>query len=199
MVSLEDRLNYLETLCFGGPSDTQDRVISNAVKLAYGDFKRTQNGFSKLSRRNKLQDIRVDLMEKALRFLQKTQFEKQEYFDKWHHGVMDSLIEVSRSYGTVLNFGQAQKWINMAIKYCIILSPEEYIQNLPFFHVPIDRFVLAGVKKYYGLSIPKNQVWSKLDFREYIQFQDEFRVCIEKKGISPLEEEFTIWLEAKQM
>ncbi|MBI9094231.1 MAG: hypothetical protein JEY71_05060 [Sphaerochaeta sp.] len=186
MVSLEERMNYLETLCFGGPCDTHDRVISNAVKLAYGDFKRTQKGFSKLSRRNELQAIRVDLMEKALRFLQTTQFEKQEYFDKWHHGVMDSLIEMSLAHGAVLNFGQAQKWINMAIKYCIILKPETYEKNLPWYHVPIDRLFFSGVeKKYNGLNIPKNTVWSNSDYLKYKKFQDEFRICIKEKSTPP--------------
>jgi len=111
---------------------------------------------------------------------------------------MSRLIEESLSYGAVLHFGQAQKWINMAIKYCLILAPKTYEINLLWYHVPIDRLVLSGVKKKYnGLSIPENIVWSNLDYLEYKKFQDEFRICIKAKSTHPLIEEFAIWLEEK--
>jgi DNA polymerase-3 subunit alpha len=67
-------------------------------------------------------------------------------------------------------YGQAQKWINMCLKYLSMLDHSLVENHYEYFHVPIDNYIVdtTGIKLYVA--------WSRLDdYNEYLKFQKSFR------------------------
>ena len=66
------------------------------------------------------------------------------------------LAKISRNHGAVYNFydGQAQKWLNMTVKYMWMLGLWPKLQELlPKLHVPVDSFILEAV---WHEGLPEN-------------------------------------------
>lgn len=93
-------------------------------------------------------------------------------------------------------YGNAQKWVNMSIKYYIILLSKF---NLPYYDVinipvfPVDRIMINHIKEEFNLSFDGN--WSDCNdaiyFREYIrQVGNEVQV---KYNTSLFEYELNTW------
>ncbi len=84
---------------------------------------------------------------------------------------------------TVFSYGQAQKLVNMMLKYLYIYSKCEASAKLdvfkPWFHCPVDRYVLKaalGKEDYNGTP------WSKIRFYdEYKEIQKAIRVGINQR------------------
>lgn len=87
-------------------------------------------------------------------------------FVLWHHQVCDQLIAFYRetdslvirgcNTATSLTFGQAQKWLNMALKYLWLLNRAGILSDADSaivdryeheFHVPLDSYILRYVAK----------------------------------------------------
>ncbi len=83
----------------------------------------------------------------------------QESFEKAHKEICESIKEEKEykysdgtSYADIrksaldncLHYGQAQKWLNMTLKYMLLLGVEEVVKIKEFLHVPVDRFVFAA-------------------------------------------------------
>ena len=97
-------------------------------------------------------------------------YSQENRFDKWHK---DTITELKQVYEGNLTEGQAQKWLNMTIKYLFVFSTllgiRDYrLSEFKFFlkstdaskyKIPIDGFVLKGS----GIESIKNKSWSKLD------------------------------------
>ena len=78
-----------------------------------------------------------------------------------------------------LSIGQAQKWINMTLKYWLLFG-EKRIQNIEknaiFFHIPIDSFIQ---KEMFNEKYPNP--WSRIEnYDEYLQYQLTHREREEK-------------------
>ena len=110
----------------------------------------------------------------------------QEQYDTQHENWCLELIEI---WGQ-LNYGQAQKWINMTLKYWLLFG-ENRIKgietNAKHFHIPIDSFVQKGLFKE-----SKPSPWSKIsDYGKYMKYQHEFRS--RKTGNYPIVDEFNFF------
>jgi hypothetical protein len=186
-----DYEDYLVRLIFG--AKVENDPLSVCVSTAYLDFNRTLRGISKVQNGARLHTNSVDVLTESFAELQeilKTPTD-QTTFDDWHKEACASLISVYDGSFKV-HSGQAQKWINMTLKYFYTLGEE----RVPGFqgayqlcHAPLDKIVVDGLVKL-GLP-PLTSVWSQIDYSEYFDRQKWIR---NKFSLVPLDVEFLLWL-----
>lgn len=176
-----DILNFYRTSLFGNLSDP----ITAACKRAYRDFCRTID-FEKKSDHSKAVEKVASVFHLWLTKLSGVQ--SVEEYDKWHE---DLSKEIKKAFvDATLSVGQIQKWINMTMKYLIILKQEPENDIKPFLHVPIDSIILekSGHANYFS-----PETWSQIsDRNKYMDFQNLLR----KKHKVPIEWEFKAWNDA---
>ncbi len=190
-------------------------IIDNAINLAYGDLKRTLRGFSKCIKKEQIKKQIATLLKSSFEDLINSPKAYQKY-DDWHKYVCERMvsifIEANLNNGhflgvstqsieesfcstkVYLTIGQAQKWVNMFMKY-MYLCDDRMKELLPYLHIPIDNIILDGIKNhssYFPLQHKVSQCrpWSKLnDYNVYYDFQVKFRDLFPK----PLLHEFRLW------
>lgn len=151
----------------------------------------------------------------------------QEDFDREHRTCCENILDLANSteqeplLQEKMTYGQAQKWVNMTMKYLYILGyvPEKVV---PFLHVPVDDFMLEAVwsanhgedrdkdrlrngmknpdklpfadskSKSYGSA--KILRWSKWDAKKYEEYQAGIRNALEGSDISPIVWEGDAWM-----
>ena len=118
-----DYEDYLLRLAFN--SNVESDPLSVCVDTAYLDFNRTLHGISKLTNGEKLHTDAVDVLMNSLAELRATLKAEidQTTFDNWHEATCSKLISVYTGSHTVY-WGQAQKWVNMTLKYVYTLGEE---------------------------------------------------------------------------
>ena len=159
------------TLRFGIlPIDTKDTTISNLIEAVNVIFK------------------------KEIPIINEGSITSQEKFDSWHCKVCKNIKLLYNEKGIDFTYGQAQKWLNMTIKYLYILEVEGYTFDsiFEYLHIPIDKYILKGVKDELEIKRPVD-AWSKLDKKEYFKYQNAIRERLREKGISPIRWEFENW------
>lgn len=175
---------FLQYLYFGKISD----LVETAVSHAYLDFNRTMHGIGK----HPSKEILVEKGKSALRGqfeeLANVEINDQFEYDKWHKNCCDELITAFQDFNFF--YGQAQKWINMTMKYLFVLDSRLVDDKYQYFHVPIDNIILNYLKPYKPPRF--SSAWSRIDdYSDYIRFQNWFRERFD--GI-PLDNEFRLWL-----
>jgi len=149
------------------------------IRRAYLDFSRTltikkqkkQTTKEAIEYRNKKREETEKFLLKILEnnFVL-ANINSQEEFDKVHKNFTNKLIE----FWNELSYGQAQKWINMSLKYWLLFgsSKIKYIEkNACYFHIPIDRQIL---QKIFNEKYPI--AWSKINnYETYMKYQLNFR------------------------
>lgn len=133
-------------------------------------------------------------------------------FDSWHKNecrkIQDTMNDTKLDNGEKLlkedfTFGQAQKWVNMTLKYLWLLDMLPKGISAEDLHVPIDSFILEALKndnsdisckdgtyKYQG------EAWSQLTTDNYDTIQKEIRkVAKKKENNTPIEWESTAWIK----
>jgi hypothetical protein len=185
----KDYEEYLLRLVFG-----TEIGLSACASRAYRDFSRTLHRISKLPNRDELHTKAEKVLTDALTALM-ARLENpmaQSDFDDWHRRTCDGLGAV---YGDTFAFhaGQAQKWVNMTLKYTFTVG-EEHIPGFgraySFCHAPIDNIVLEELTRF-GLDWP-SKAWSQFDYDEYFRCQEWMR-----KKFTPtplLSVEFPLWM-----
>lgn len=189
-----DIVNSLRGLYFG--SAWGEGAYKAAVFRAYLDFSRTIKFCNAMNdQRLERKEYIVSLFEKQIKELHSRSVSTQEDFDTWHGEVCENIIDNYKGVAT-LTYGQAQKWVNMTIKYLYLLSADPFEKEFSFLHIPIDRYVIDAAKK---LGVKKPGVaWSALNDDGYKNYQQALRTAIQKKypNTAPLRWEFGSWLEA---
>ncbi len=176
-------LNYMFTVYFGN----LENRLSAAIKRAYRDFNRTQHGFGKTTDNEEIRKKCSSYLEREIICLLNVPSISQDKFDDIHKKICDGMKNI---YGTFnFTYGQAQKWINMTLKYYYLLDREKTKNAVGYFHIPIDNIVIEKISKFNPPKIETR--WSKLnDYSKYLEFQSWFRKTFD--GI-PLINEFKIW------
>jgi hypothetical protein len=116
--------DYLIRLIFG--VKVENDPLSVCVSTAHLDFNRTLRGIGKVQNGAKLHKDSVDVLTESfgkLREILKTPTD-QAAFDDWHREACASLISVYDGSFKVYG-GQAQKWVNMTLKYFYTLGDED--------------------------------------------------------------------------
>ncbi len=104
-------------------------------------------------------------------------------FSEWHKNVIEAMI--SEYSPSKLTEGQAQKWLNMTIKYLYVFSNiideqdsridqfRDFIVNSSTseYYPPVDSYILKQLKKEKIDGIP-SKVWSQMDHNESMTLRD---------------------------
>lgn len=186
----KDILKFLYTACIGVSEDS----FKAAANRAYLDFCRTMTfGEMNDSGKQKLRNEAVVVLREKIDALIKMPNITVNEFDIWHKDTCTQLQKQYSNSGITLTIGQAQKWINMTIKYLYVVGYNDFKTAFPFLHIPIDNVILYAAKD--KLDIPKlTESWSKLDsYKQYIDYQNELRNKI--KECEPLRWELRYWIE----
>lgn len=187
-----DYENYLVYLYFGSDQD----LLKACINRAYRDFNRTMHGFGKFEKAGQLYYEAVILLKESLnglKVLSSTKSMTVEVFDNWHKTTCEKITALYDEKGFHLFIGQAQKWVNMTLKYIFTVG-EERVEGFsfayPFCHVPLDNILFEQLKKY---DFPALEcAWSRLDnYDEYLQRQIWLR---KKFALAPMDVEFMLWL-----
>lgn len=115
----------------------------------------------------------------------------QEAYDTKHREICMQIIQVYQDNGMEMHFGQAQKWINMFMKYLCILGYTPACRHIPFLHIPVDNVILKAAKKQFGIVPKSKSCWSKFDEDTYLDFQLQMRESL--KGETAIIWEFKAW------
>lgn len=194
---------------FEGYFGTEGAAFECFVDRAYRDMNRTLRGLGKLDvdTRKRVQEGAKACILGCFEGLRRvTPPEKppllRDEFNAWHR---DSCTALTRCYARLLHgvtelrmsHGQAQKWINMVMKYCWAFGNVELDWLVPWFpaaHVPVDEVVLRATVTEKIASERAVVVWSKWDDPDaYQAFQEQWRVAAWAQGRTPMELEFELW------
>lgn len=134
-------------------------------------------------------------------------------FDKWCGktcGKIKTAIKIKDCYKkvngskSIITNGNAQKWLNMALKYLWLLGalPNDIKENR--LHAPIDSYILQklwnlkaeGVTCSADTFYYKGNSWSKIsDYDDYFDLQKVIRVMAKQGGKTVIEQENEAWIE----
>ena len=182
-----DYENYLVYLYFGSDSDLEIACI----RRAYRDFNRTMHVLRRFENTQQLKDQAEAFLRSSLESL-KT-LSATATFDAWHRSTCETMILRFQDHGFRLFVGQAQKWINMTLKYVFTLGEARlpsYEPVYPYCHVPLDNILLERLRKYGFPAL--DCAWSRLDnYDDYLQRQDWIR---QRFAMAPMDVEFLLWL-----
>ena len=171
-----------------------NKLIEASINRAYRDFNRTLTGIGEVQTVEKFQTLQK-FMKTIIVGLINTQFNTQADFDIWHKGNCDKLKQQFNLYPYPLKYGQAQKWINMTLKYLFALGNEKIngiTKNYAFFHISVDNIIQdklleSGIPKIIGC-------WSGIDnYDIYLDYQKKVRLTF--KDTAPMDVEFKMFNE----
>lgn len=139
-------------------------------------------------------------------------------FDTWHESKCAQIIDqMNAPYGdgkkgflkARFTYGQAQKWVNMTLKYLWLLDMLPNGLSEAELHVPVDSFILEALKETQQFNTEGNKItgsgesyyyngeaWSAIsESKNYKKLQDGIRDIAKKQGISPIQWEGPAWIE----
>ena len=205
--TLQQQKDFLFQTYFGTKGDELDRFISRA----YRDMNRTLRGIGKLAAADKARILNgaKTLVKTAVIALRNKPFPENPVqgsrsFDQWHTDLCQALktyyaTELQNVSKIRLTYGQAQKWVNMTMKYCWVCGGADFSGLGPWFsaaHVAVDEVILVAAEKSGVVKIRPCGKWSAWDNPQtYQNFQDTLRQNAAKKSQSPLELEYDWWLK----
>lgn len=172
---------------------TSDNFLERCIERAYRDFNRTLHGirdnenkeaYSRLS--NSVKSIIGEITVKDI--------SNQTEYDSWHKDKCEFLQkEFMKELNYELSIGQAQKWINMTLKYLFALGESRFSgisKNYEFFHIPIDNIIQEKLESE-GIEKFKER-WSRIKkYSDYLDYQKKVRQHF--AGQIPLDVEFKLF------
>ena len=190
-IGANDIMKYLKLLCFGDTSDSKKKYKA-AINRAYCDFCRTIRFKDKQQDEKSKSEVKrniISFVESSIKTAAKEK-DNQVEFDKWHKQTCEGIIKRFSPLAK-LNYGQAQKWLNMTLKYLLVLDVEEVTRLIHYLHIPVDNNVIKIAKE--EINIPAtNLPWSKWEYNTYVTYQEGLRKAI-GDGISPIIWELDHW------
>lgn len=184
---------------------TSPEAIRTVSTRAYRDLSRTLHGIGTHPDKNTLLENTHLSLHQFVTELQTvvTQEEFDERHDAWCQ-------ERGRYFGAhphrdrdtfTLTYGQAQKWINMTLKYLAVLDHPAVSDVYRFLHVPIDSIVYKeAAHPTTGIGVPRPPggiAWSRLNRDQYRDYQHNLRNNITDNSngsLAPLDWEAQAWI-----
>lgn len=102
-------------------------------------------------------------------------------FPKWHEKSCNALIAC---YGGQLSYGQAQKWLNMLLKYLYVYDVNGYEtlfssrEGIAALDMPVDSKVIDALRRKYAVK-PPTAGWSVWDRNTYRAYQAAARSALQ--------------------
>jgi len=183
--------------------------IGDIVKLGYRDVCRTMRGISNA------RELSKSIKQCVVAFitdLQNRPPTSQSELDRLHQLCCEECIQCREQYiqgckqqcimpfGVEVHYGQAQKIVNMSLKYWyneFALYGERNLgfpnNNMEyFFHLPIDNQILSHLVRCCDFRRPTTLPWSKWEYDHYVAFQTELRDRLINNH-KPLEIDYMLW------
>lgn len=143
---------------------------------------------------------------------------KNSDFDDWHKAKCEEIINfmnnsIDKSNTNILKedftIGQAQKWVNMTLKYLWLLNALPTGVKPEYLHVPIDSYIIkiayskkVTFKYALGLEDKPKKSWSKLPkYEKYFEIQKAIREAIKTNTTNetiPIKWESLAWIEVAE-
>ena len=194
-IKREQYEEFLVMLYFG----REKNRLKACLDRAYRDFNRTLHGIGSLANATAIHAGAVDLMLHAFNALKNISLEHdaQSRFDGWHRETCESLMRYYHDQGYAeFHYGQAQKWINMTLKYIFTMGEERvpgFTAAYPFCHIPLDSIILKILEEKY--QIPYDGSWSRMNYEDYMEIQKAVRTYSNR----PLDLEFGWFMEDREI
>lgn len=196
---LVEKIAKFYRVCLFGSRESD--VYKAAADRAYRDLCRTIK-FKDKDDKNKNDQCRHSVNELIIEKIKHLPDANQEAYDEFHLGLCRQIIEEYRKSSVAeLTYGQAQKWVNMTMKYLCVLSEGNFTGKFewlgrfyPYLHVPIDSIILDKIveARFPNINLDKNLSWSKIDKYEfYLEIQKNLRKSL--TAMSPMDWEFEVW------
>ena len=144
---------------------SKEEIIEKCVSRAYSDAT-NQGAYNTI--RDKEDDLGVSYHKKLQKHI--LSLSAIGDYDKWHKAICDEMTECYKTVkmkssqdGSAFTYGNAQKWLNMTIKYLFIVNSvmemldaakdfcdfyRDKFENFEgYFHVPIDSYIIKSLWK----------------------------------------------------
>lgn len=178
-------LEFLKMLYFG----VTDNPFEAASRSAYTDMCRTIRFHGKNGEALR-KSVDVLLEERIPELIA---VDNSEKFTQWHYFICKQIVEQYEAAGIEFYMGQAQKWVNMTLKYLYVLVPDVVEPFYCFLHIPLDNYIMDIAKKQYGVP-PLTTAWSRIsDYQDYLDYEQKLMEVIDEV---PLNWEFKKWVES---
>ena len=143
----------------------------------------------------------ADMIENKVKAIADAGITRQDEYDEWHKAICEELVDrYAKVCGDQFYTCQAQKWVNMTIKYLYLIDSDLVRLITDFAHVPLDNYVFAAARDHLGLFSDDLTPWSKIkDYSVYLNYQKELKKAVKPLNTSPLQWGLSYWLaEAKK-
>jgi len=195
--TVEESRRFLISFLFGG---SMEPGLKECVRRGYLDLSRTAHGIGKLPASKDLKGSAYTLVESLLKEATKhgTAWTMAAY-DEWHKSKCAAICQF---YGnnnfSSFRVGQAQKWLNMSVKYALALhsvgmlaiSQGQSLRTVA--HIPLDDFMVTALRPLGAPNV--GSAWSRIEsYDTYFEYQEWFRKHF--KESVPLDAEFHLWIE----
>ena len=219
--TIEEQRGFLFKTFFGTVGTTKGGIKKDELDLfisrAYRDMNRTLRDIAKLDkeRREKIFNEAKEILKKSVLALAseacpEAPAQRCQDFDKWHS---DLCLKLKGHYnlelqklgvdGVKMTYGQAQKWVNMTLKYCWVCGKADSCDLKDWFlvaHIPVDEIILCKVIEEGFVSVRPCRKWSAWDSQEAYQvFQETLRKVASEleQPKMPLELEYVLWQKSR--
>lgn len=190
---MNENIKKFYRICVFGTEENNEKATA---KRAYRDMCRTIRFEKGVSQKQK-NDCRarvVKLIETEIKNC--NSIDTVEKYDKFHDSLCLHIIDCYDNQTIAeITYGQAQKWVNMTMKYlCVLYEGQcDWLNKIySFLHIPIDSIILDKAKKEFPNEFPVNNTpWSQLSREEYITIQNKLRAVI--KDVTLMDWEFKAW------
>ena len=190
---MNENIKKFYRICVFGTEENNEKAAANR---AYRDMCRTirfEKGVSQMLK-NDCRTRVVELIETEIKNC--NSIDTLEKYDEFHDSLCLRIIDFYDNPTIAeITYGQAQKWVNMTMKYlCVLYEGQCYWLNkiYSFLHIPIDSIILdKAIKEFPNEFQVNNTPWSQFSREEYITIQKKFRAVI--KDVILMDWEFKAW------
>lgn len=151
--------------------------FEGAAHKAYADMTRRTLRIKENSKeRIALKKIATKILRQAVEDLKNDSSD----FPKWHEKSCNALIAC---YGGQISYGQAQKWLNMLLKYLYVYDVNGYEtlfssrEGIAALDMPVDSKVIEALRRKYTVK-PPTAGWSAWDRNTYRAYQAAARSAL---------------------
>ena len=189
-----DIISFLKNAYFGAIED----IVSTAAHSAYLDLNRTiefkQTEAITDGIKGELRNEVADMIVSEINDLFSFPCVESVFFDDWHDSLCKRIISKYRDRHVCFHYGQAQKWINMTMKYFCVLNLSEANRIVHLMHLPIDSNVFERADDLLSIPYP-NFRWSRMTEEQYKGYLTSIRDALSRQNPSsaPMIWEFKNW------
>lgn len=136
---------------FGFTSDDIEKediheVIKKCADRAYLDLNRTLKVKDK---KTEAKEVREQISDKLSEWINDwilNEYEKPGYdYDRQHSKICrDICRDICSCKEIIFTYGQAQKWLNMTMKYLVVIHAITDIKLIKMLHIPVDSYILQA-------------------------------------------------------